>query len=155
MSDYIVERSAGTLIEIKQRGLDLIDAWSIPMTPFEYVDETRWDARWDCGCLSIIRATHTKGAIAMDGSMDDALTNAIRADERLQKWSIQMLEDGEDFTITVEHIPLFAAWQSNIEEYWNGDRTADNVVPTDEEVEAMGNAIAEKVKEMNKWTDQQ
>lgn len=60
----------------------------------------------DCGCLTMIRNPSS----SFGNAWTDALTIAIRADERLPRRS-------DD--ITTDHLPIFAGWQRRIDSVLN------------------------------------
>lgn len=158
----VIEQSANTLQESENYPLALYDSWLSAHYPFLMVAPEGVYVHPDdnCGCLSMIRQDFfaAMSPTPLTGLQRDvALENAIRADDRIPPYGDGVDEhldfgiggddfailEGEDFPLTGDHVPLFAAWRINIEEYWYGDRTVDNVVPTDEEVAEVRREIME------------
>lgn len=71
---------------------------------------------------------------------DHDLSAVISGDDRVPT-------DGS--ALSVAHIPLFAAWQSNVHEYFDGQRTLSAVKPTDDEVSEMSLVIDVRVGELD------
>lgn len=148
MNEDIAVFTAQQLIE----KVDISQWWGDALPPFQYVADCESQDSvampLGCGCLTMIRSDAKRILWQSDrchaltkGKPDEKLTAAIVADDRIPK-SVNEIDD--------DHIPLFAAWQSNIVEYWDGDRDVDNIAPTDEEVRAMAKTIADEVETLER-----
>ena len=151
LNQRIIEDSAETKALIQRGQIGIEQAWSTPLTPFNFIHpeysnrDNEKRPSWMCGCLSMIKSANKPHlAFNSDGKgffPDHDLSAVISGDDRVPT-------DGS--ALSVAHIPLFAAWQSNIVEYWDGERDVDNVAPTDEEVRAMAKTIADEVETLER-----
>lgn len=150
LNQRIIEDSAETKALIQRGQIGIEQAWSTPLTPFNFIHpgysnrDNEKRPSWICGCLSMIKSANKPHlAFNSDGKgffPDYDLSAVISGDDRVPTDSAEL---------SVVHIPLFAAWQSNVHEYFDGHRTLSAVKPTDDEVSEMSLVIDVRVGELD------